>query len=71
VACQLSNDCSDDKQKQRSPNYARHHDFEESRDQSKLQALRNKHIVLRLEQKLLVVKVEQSGDKEYEQIYLI
>jgi hypothetical protein len=67
----LSNDCSDDMQKLRSPNCELRHGCAESRDQSKSQVLCSKHIVHHLEQKLHDVKVEQSGDKEYEQIYLI
>jgi hypothetical protein len=71
VAYQLSNGCSDDKQKLRSPNYERPLDCVVLRDQSRLQVLRNKHIVHHLEQKLHDGKVEQSDDKEYEQIYSI
>jgi hypothetical protein len=48
-----------------------HHDCVELRDQSKLQAPRNKRIDLHLEQKLHDEKVVLSGDMEYEQIYLI
>jgi hypothetical protein len=64
-------DYSDGKLTQRFPNYALPRDFEELRDQSKLQALNNKHNVRHLGQILLCEKVEQSDDKEYEQIYLI
>jgi hypothetical protein len=64
-------DCSDDKLKQHFPNYAHHHGYVELRDQSKLQAPRNKRIDHHLEQKLHGEKVELSGDMEYEQIYLI
>jgi hypothetical protein len=71
VVYQPSCDYSDDKLKQHFPNCAHHHGCVELRDQSKLQAPRNKRIDHHLEQKLHDEKVELSGDMEYEQIYLI
>jgi hypothetical protein len=64
---QLSGDCTCGKLKQHSPNYGNHHDFVESRDQLKLLVRCNKHIALHREQIAHDVKVEQRGDKEFEQ----
>jgi hypothetical protein len=60
---------NDGKLKQRFPNCAHRHDSVESRDQSMLLVLRNKHNGHHHEQKLHDVKVELSGDMGYEQIY--
>jgi hypothetical protein len=64
-------DYSDDKQRQHFPNYVRHHDCVELRDQLTLQVLRNKRIDHHLEQKLHDEIVALNDDTEYEQIYLI
>jgi hypothetical protein len=69
LRCDLpSGDCICDKQKQHSPNYERHHDFAELRDQSRSQGLCNKHIDHHRAQTVHVLKVELHGDKEFEQI---
>jgi hypothetical protein len=57
-------------QKQHFPSYARHHDCVESRGQLRLQVLRSKHNDHRHEQRLRDETVEQSDDKEFEQILL-
>jgi hypothetical protein len=64
-------DYNDGKLKQRFPNCVHRHDYVESRDQSMLLVLRNKHNGHHLEQKLHDVKVEPSGDMGFEQIYLV
>ena len=63
-------DYNDGMQKQHSPNYELRHDYAELRDQLKLQVRHSKRSVHRHEQKLHDVKVELSGDKEFEQTYL-
>ena len=71
VAYPPSCDCNDDKQRQHFPNYVRHHDYVELRDQLTLQVLRNKRIDHHLEQKLHDEIVALNGDMEFEQICLI
>jgi hypothetical protein len=61
--------CTYDMQIQHSPNYDRPLGFEELRDQSMLQELRNRHNDHHREQRLLDVTEEQSDDMEFEQIY--
>jgi hypothetical protein len=63
-------DCTCGKRKQRSPNCVPHHVNVESRDLSKLQALRSKRIGRHRVQRSHDAKVELHGDKESLQIYL-
>jgi hypothetical protein len=70
VAYLPSSDCTCGKQIQRSPNYVRRHESEESRDLSKSLVLRNKHNGHHRAQILHVVKVAPRGDMEFLQIYL-
>jgi CDGSH-type Zn-finger protein len=65
----LSHGCICGMHSQHSPNCDRRHENVESRDQSKLQVLRNKRNDHHHEQKLHDVKVEQCDDMESLQIY--
>jgi hypothetical protein len=66
--CQPLGDCTCDKQKQHFPSCVPRLDCVESHGQLMLQVLRSKHNDHHLEQRLHGVRVEQSDDKECEQI---
>jgi hypothetical protein len=66
--CQPLSGCTCDKQKQHFPSYVLRRDCVESHGRLMLQVLRSKHNDHHLEQRLHGVRVEQSDDKECEQI---
>jgi hypothetical protein len=66
--CQPLGGCTCDRQKQHFPSCVLRRDYVESHGQLMLQVLRSKHSDHHLEQILLGETMEQSDDKEYEQI---